>query len=168
MISSIHQKLQIKSGFSLIELLVTVAITGILAGIAVPTYKIYKERAYDTGVINLINSLRIAVEASPILNNPDTTITTTSFETGQWFVNAGSEPNPELILPGIATPNENINFWVYGDTANYHIEAFDCRGWEVNPNHYRGYQYSSRHIDNTASTKITRWGFFGFSEYCPS
>ncbi|WP_275691811.1 pilin [Psychrobacter glaciei] len=51
-----------QSGFTLIEILIVVAIIGILAAIAIPQYQIYLGKAQATRVINEMGQLRLSVE----------------------------------------------------------------------------------------------------------
>lgn len=53
---------QSQSGFTLIELMIVVAIIGILAAIAIPTYQDYTKRARYTEVIGISGALKTAVE----------------------------------------------------------------------------------------------------------
>lgn len=50
------------SGFTIIELLIVVAIIGILAVIAVPTYLTYTQKAYFAEVIQATGPYKLAVE----------------------------------------------------------------------------------------------------------
>ena len=60
-----------QSGFTLIELMIVVAIIGILAAIAVPQYQTYTKKAKFTEVVNASSSRKSFVEVC--LLNPDVT-----------------------------------------------------------------------------------------------
>jgi type IV pilus assembly protein PilA len=53
---------RIQQGFTLIELMIVVAIVGILAAIAIPAYQDYTVRAKVTEGLSLANSAKILVE----------------------------------------------------------------------------------------------------------
>lgn len=76
-------KRSIQKGFTLIELMIVVAIIGILAAVALPAYQDYTTRAKVTDGISLAGSAKTAVAenanagnayASGFLNNPATAI----------------------------------------------------------------------------------------------
>ena len=52
---------QVQKGFTLIELMIVVAIIGILAAIAIPAYQDYTIRAQVTEGLNLADGLKVAV-----------------------------------------------------------------------------------------------------------
>ena len=58
-ISNVERK---SSGFTIIELLIVVAIIGILAVVAIPTYLTYTKKAYFSEVVQATSSYKLAVE----------------------------------------------------------------------------------------------------------
>jgi len=65
---------RVQKGFTLIELMIVVAIIGILAAIAIPQYQSYVAKSQVNRVIGETSALRTAVEAC--LNEGRTTLTT--------------------------------------------------------------------------------------------
>ncbi len=57
---SMNQKAQ--AGFTLIELMIVVAIIGILAAVAIPAYQNYVKRAAYTEVVSQMTSYKLAIE----------------------------------------------------------------------------------------------------------
>ncbi|MFC3909525.1 pilin [Legionella dresdenensis] len=82
-----------QKGFTLIELMIVVAIVGILAAIAIPAYQDYTIRARVTEGLNMAAAAKLAVSETAIANNR---LPATAEEAGYTFP-AGGTPNVQSI-----------------------------------------------------------------------
>ena len=62
MLTKITQKLNQK-GFTLIELMIVIAIIGILAAIAIPQFAAYRRKAYNSAALSDLKTVKTTLEA---------------------------------------------------------------------------------------------------------
>jgi len=98
-----HQNSHNSRGFSLIELLVAVAIISILAGLATKAYGTYKQNAYNRIADTVFTQTRSALEAGKIDSESFPATAMSSITVG------AGEPagvHGEILLPGLIVPND--------------------------------------------------------------
>ena len=62
MLTKIREKLDSK-GFTLIELMIVIAIIGILAAIAIPQFAAYRRKSYNSAAISDLRTAKTTLEA---------------------------------------------------------------------------------------------------------
>ena len=62
MLTRIHEKLNQK-GFTLIELMIVIAIIGILAAIAIPQFAAYRKKSYNAAAVSDMKTAKTTLEA---------------------------------------------------------------------------------------------------------
>lgn len=92
-----------QSGFTLIELMIVVAIIGVLAAVAIPAYSNYTARTQASEAMGLLDGVRTAIQESYEVNGSwDVNVISAVLLSGK-YVSAITDPNP-TVYPNFATP----------------------------------------------------------------
>jgi prepilin-type N-terminal cleavage/methylation domain-containing protein len=86
------------AGFTLVELLVVVAIVGILASIAITQYALYKAKAVDAQMQSALNSAREAMECHYVKGSPPSYSGATEAVLRADCDYRGTAPNVRLLI----------------------------------------------------------------------
>ena len=106
-----------KNAFTLIELMIVIAIIGILAAIAVPSYISYQRRGYDSKAMVVANQIRLAQETF-MASSPLSSYAALMTDLTALDPNISSDSN--VILPVNIT---NANTTGYDDITIWHVKG---------------------------------------------
>jgi type IV pilus assembly protein PilA len=124
---------QVQQGFTLIELMIVVAIIGILAAVAIPAYSNYTTKAHFTEVVSMTAGLKTGVEAcaadaSCIVGGNLTGVPAVTTLLGSGDIPALPSPTTNLasvtidnlgVITATATTNGGLNGETYTMTPTY-------------------------------------------------
>ena len=114
--------MKMQKGFTLIELMIVVAIIGILAAIAIPAYQDYTIRAQVTEGATLMDGVKIAMQDYYAFHGTwPTSLTASDAAHGLNFTGALSGQ----YVSAVATPGAGEIVATYGNRANAKIATFN-------------------------------------------
>lgn len=105
-------------GFTLLELLVSLSIVGILSAIAIPEYRAYQRRAFDIRALGDLRTVALAEEAY--------------FMNSEKYLNCQNSTCAEL--PGVARLSQGVSLSVDANDQSFIADASHPKG---SGKHYR-------------------------------
>ena len=136
-----------QSGFTLVELMIVIAIIGILAAIAVPQYQTYVNKAKFSEVVNAVTPYKLAVELCAANNS----VTSTTFAAACSSSAATTNGVPANIAASVS--NSNVATVQLGAAAQIIATATGNLGgftYQLNPS-----------VAGTAASALLTWNNSG-------
>lgn len=113
-----------QQGFTLIELMIVVAIIGILAAVAIPQYQDYTSRSQVTRVVGEVSAIRTAVEEILMRGGEPTTTSTDDGDGDKFYVGFNADRST-LVDTFTVDGSTGTMVAKLGDSAAKSVEGVD-------------------------------------------
>ena len=130
----IHRLKSSRAGFTLVELIVVIAILAILAGVAIPVYSNYIKKANEAGDLQLLSAVNTAWAAACVGNSINPTAVTGSVtlagQNGSKTVAGVGAAGPGIDAAKIAALNRDFKAY-YGENAEKTFKVYTSLAYDA-------------------------------------